>query len=445
MAYEIDLLNQICTTLGGSTTHKYKINALNEWCTLLGGSGGHTQNIAALNEIDTIKGGAGNHVYDIRALNSIDIEQGGTGGFVYAEFALVSIGSELNQPATIADITIDSITDTGFVVSALVTPGSSPVTPTLDFGLTTGYAGTAVEATEGEITEPTTVHFTVADLTAYNTYYFKVVAGETESADGSLFTADFADVTVIGKNKFDKTAVVAGEVSVAGALNMRADSVSSALITIPDDIKLISISGLTPYTGSDGYCAFYDAASAFISTVQMSRASADFLILKPNNAVTMRHSVKRRQTGTEVINLDTIQTEWYEKTTYAAYGTTVVNQQVDASNVPIFKLLPSSRNRFSIHRYLPGYEVVTSTGAISINATSALSEYIAIPADARFVYISGLTAYTGNARDVEFYDSAKARISSESIDQGDTTRAFAIPALAKYVILEIVCRKTGQK
>jgi len=109
MAYEIDLLNQICATLGSTTTHTYKINALNEWCTLLGGTGGHTQNIAALNEIDVLVGGSGGHLYDIRALNSIDIAQGGTGGFIYDQFALVSIGSNVNQipAANLAAVWLD--------------------------------------------------------------------------------------------------------------------------------------------------------------------------------------------------------------------------------------------------------------------------------------------------------------------------------------------------
>jgi len=95
------------------------------------------------------------------------------------------VGSNVNQPATIGTPVIDSITDTGFVISCLVTPGSSPVTPSLHFGLTTAYAGTAVDATEGEITEATTCHFTVTELSAYTKYYCKVVAGATELAYGS--------------------------------------------------------------------------------------------------------------------------------------------------------------------------------------------------------------------------------------------------------------------
>jgi len=99
------------------------------------------------------------------------------------------VGSNVNQPATVGIPVIDSITDTGFVISCLVTPGS-PVTPQLQWGLTTAYSGTPVDATEGEISEATTVHFTVTGATQNSIYHFKVVAGEVESSDATLTTLD---------------------------------------------------------------------------------------------------------------------------------------------------------------------------------------------------------------------------------------------------------------
>lgn len=97
------------------------------------------------------------------------------------------LGSNVNQPATIGTPVIDSITDTGFIISCLVTPGTSAVTPSLSYGLTTGYGGT-VNATEGSITEPTTCHFTVTGLTAYTTYNYQVVADDVTSENSTVRT-----------------------------------------------------------------------------------------------------------------------------------------------------------------------------------------------------------------------------------------------------------------
>jgi len=105
------------------------------------------------------------------------------------------VGSNVNQPTTIGTSVIDSITDTGFVISCLVTPGSSPVTPALHWGLTTGYAGTPVDATEGEISEATTCHFTVTGATQNSLYHFKVVAVEVESSDATLTTLNTELIT----------------------------------------------------------------------------------------------------------------------------------------------------------------------------------------------------------------------------------------------------------
>jgi len=107
------------------------------------------------------------------------------------------LGSNVNQPATIGTPVIDSITDTGFVISCLVTPGSSPVTPSLAWGTTTGYAGTPVNATEGEISEVTECHFTVTGLTAFTNYFFKVVAGEVESAGGFTIPEELRDSSLV--------------------------------------------------------------------------------------------------------------------------------------------------------------------------------------------------------------------------------------------------------
>jgi len=198
MAYEIDTLNAICATLGGTTTHQYKIDALNEWCTLSGGTGGHTQNIAALNEIDVLSGGTGGHVYDIRALNSIDIALGGSGGFVYNEFALVSISGNVNSTSlpTFSGLSSGTITDTGATVAGTVNPGGASTVWSIEYGETTAYGSTA---TGGTITETTAISEALTGLTPYTLYHWRIKAvnsaGTAYSDDQTLTTLVPAEMT----------------------------------------------------------------------------------------------------------------------------------------------------------------------------------------------------------------------------------------------------------
>lgn len=83
----------------------------------------------------------------------------------------------LNQYPTISNIVVSAVTDTGFVVTADIDPKGTLI-PVLNFGLTTAY-GTDINATEGEITEATTCHFTVTGLTHYTFYQYKLTAGLT--------------------------------------------------------------------------------------------------------------------------------------------------------------------------------------------------------------------------------------------------------------------------
>jgi len=108
-----------------------------------------------------------------------------------------SIGSNVNQPPIVGTPVIDTITDTTFVVSCIVDPGSTPLTPALHWGTTTSYASTPVNATEGEISETTECHFTVTGLIAFTNYFFKVVAGDVESDGGFTIPEELRDSSLV--------------------------------------------------------------------------------------------------------------------------------------------------------------------------------------------------------------------------------------------------------
>jgi len=367
-------------------------------------------------------------------------------GYGYKYTASGSIGSNVNQPATIGTPVIDSITDTGFVISCLVTPGSSPVTPSLHFGLTTAYSGTPVDATEGEISEATTCHFTVTGATAFKTYYFKVMADEVESSAGSVFTADFADVTVLGKNKFNPATAVSGNgVNSAGAFQNFANSVRSDYIAVTDDDGMVVISGLVAYTSlsGEGYAMFTDAANTRVGSVlSMPQANTVTKFIIPKGAKKFVFDAYYRKSSGETIDLNAIQVEFWEQTTFEAYSATVVNQQVDDSNLPIFVATPG-KNKFSKHKYLPGYEVSSVNGNITPYSTSASTAYIEIPSDSLFMSLSGFTAYTGSNRNVGFFTENKTFIIALSLLTSATSQSYAVPASAKYALVELVKRKTG--
>lgn len=94
MAYSIEIINTICTDLGGTGGHAYEIDGLNEICTLIGATTGHKYNIDALNAICAAMGYSAGHKYNIDALNAIYV--GGT--YIYEDDAwqAIQIGSKLN-------------------------------------------------------------------------------------------------------------------------------------------------------------------------------------------------------------------------------------------------------------------------------------------------------------------------------------------------------------
>lgn len=190
--YTIDLLNQITAKLGGTTVHKFDIDAYNEWCTLEGGTGGHTYSIRALNELSVIYGGSGGYVYSIEALNNIDTLNGGPGGHIIITSALTSIETVLNQTPVVSDVRVSALTETSFTVTCQIDPKGT-LTPVLHYGLTTEVTETL---NGSEISEADTVTFEVTSVTDAN-YFFKVVAGETESAQYSTIPADLRDGSVV--------------------------------------------------------------------------------------------------------------------------------------------------------------------------------------------------------------------------------------------------------
>jgi hypothetical protein len=194
MSYTIAVLNEITAKLGGTTVHRYDINALNEWCTLESGTGGHRYDIDAYNELDVIYGGSGGHKYVINALNSMDVALGGSGGFVYEYDALVQVGSLLNQPPVIPDGTPTSaydVTDVGFkVVSSVDTSLETVVT--LEYGLVSETYTNTVTAAESPVNSVGDVNFTLAGLTPFTDYYFRVKA---VSAAGTSYSQEFVQKT----------------------------------------------------------------------------------------------------------------------------------------------------------------------------------------------------------------------------------------------------------
>lgn len=104
MAYSIDIINTICTDLGGIGGHKYEIDALNEICSLVGATTGHKYNIDALNAICASMGYSAGHKYNIDALNAIYV--GGT--YIYEDDAwqAIQIGSKLNLPPVYSDVIV---------------------------------------------------------------------------------------------------------------------------------------------------------------------------------------------------------------------------------------------------------------------------------------------------------------------------------------------------
>jgi len=77
----LEAVNALCVSSGGSGGHLSMLPALNELCALQGVTAGHLENLSALNAIDTGLGGDGDHLTNLDALNSISLLIGGTGGY----------------------------------------------------------------------------------------------------------------------------------------------------------------------------------------------------------------------------------------------------------------------------------------------------------------------------------------------------------------------------
>ena len=71
MVTNLEVINQICTDLGGTAGHVMNLDGENEICTLLGGTGGHVTELAAINEICTLQGVTDGHVTNLSGLNAI--------------------------------------------------------------------------------------------------------------------------------------------------------------------------------------------------------------------------------------------------------------------------------------------------------------------------------------------------------------------------------------
>lgn len=255
----------------------------------------------------------------------------------------------------------------------------------------------------------------------------------------------FSNFTVIGKNKFDKTNYVNGyELLQTGASSPYSGSAHTNYIEVTDGALIVSLSGFTAYTGTAGYICFYDASKVYISRANMAASFVEGVFRIPDNAKFIRANIVRRPTGSEVINYNTIQIEWWQKTSYEAFSSTVVSLEVDSLGNKVYNLTPG-KNKFNKNAYLLGYRYDDGNAAYSTtySAQHAVSNYILIPSDASYIYLSGFSLYTGGGRRINFLDSNKGYLSFVYFSQTETYQATPIPTNAVYAIVSLYEYKTG--
>lgn len=110
-------------------------------------------------------------------------------------------------------------------------------------------------------------------------------------------------------------------------------------------------------------------------------------------------------------------------------------------------LVPISRNIFNYANVVAGKEVYQSDGTFQVQANSAMTDYIPIPANNGYLYISGLPTYTTGFtnRASFFYDSNKTVIGScINLIRSSSEFLVPIPANAAYYAFSIYQRSTDQ-
>lgn len=259
----------------------------------------------------------------------------------------------------------------------------------------------------------------------------------------------YANFTTIGKNKFNKTNYVNNfELLTNGASSPNTGSSHTNFIPITDGAKIVSLSGFTAYTGSLSYICFYDANQTYISRITKATSYTEGIHRIPNAAKFMRVGIITRPTA-GTVDYNTIQIEWWQKTAYAAYTVTTESLEVDSNGNKVYNLM-AGKNKFNKNAYLIGYRYdegdapyATANLTETYDVRHAVTDFLPIPSDASFIYLSGFSTYTGSDRRVYFLDANKAYISFVYFPKEETYRAFYIPSNAAFAVVSLYEFKTS--
>lgn len=265
----------------------------------------------------------------------------------------------------------------------------------------------------------------------------------------------FGTFTSIGKNKFDKNNYINNfELTNLGVSFSFTGSAHTDFIPITEGALIVSLSGFTPYTGTAGFICFYDSTQTYISRGNMPTTFVEGLFRIPDNAKFLRANIVRRPTGTEVINYNTIQIEWWQKSAYTPYVVNTEKAEVDNSGSKIYNL-NSGKNFFNKDAYLLGYRYDNgdntpgNSGALittTFSSQHACTNYLTVPTDAQFVYLSGFSLYAGNSsRRINYLDANKLFIKFDYFNNTDSYTMNVLPSNCRYLVISLYEYKTGSE
>lgn len=107
-----------------------------------------------------------------------------------------------------------------------------------------------------------------------------------------------------------------------------------------------------------------------------------------------------------------------------------------------YGLLPV-KNYFDKYNYKLGFRYDDATG-FQAQANSSVTDFMTIPTDAAFIYLSGFSVYTGSSgRRVTFLTASKTYISHYNFSQTDTYEQVVIPANAVFVVVSLYEYRTS--
>ena len=107
-----------------------------------------------------------------------------------------------------------------------------------------------------------------------------------------------------------------------------------------------------------------------------------------------------------------------------------------AATTKTYGLLPT-KNYFNKYNYKLGF-IYSDTFGFQAQANSAVTDFITIPTDAAFVYLSGFSTYTGTGdRKITFLDASKTYISFTYMLASVTYQQVVIPSNAAFVVVSL--------